>query len=64
MIDRDIWITANEMIKQFGAEADLISATRADAMLERGDIDGQKVWRLVLAAVRELINVDAVAPRH
>jgi len=30
-IDRDIWITANEMIKQFG-EAAAVIAAHADAM--------------------------------
>ena len=27
---------------------------RADAMLEKGAIDGQRVWKLVLAAVKEI----------
>ncbi len=40
-----------------GAEtalAALEAAQRADAMLERGDMDGAAVWRRVLAAVKEL----------
>jgi hypothetical protein len=30
------------------------AAGRADAMLERGDLEGQAVWKRILAAVRNL----------
>ena len=29
-------------------------AQSADAMLEKGSLDGQRVWKLVLAAVKEI----------
>ena len=31
-----------------------MSAQRADAMLEKGCLDGQRVWKRVLAAVKEI----------
>jgi hypothetical protein len=54
MDERDIWRTASLLISQFGDDAEFEAARRADQMLDRGDIDGQRVWRRVLAAVGEL----------
>ena len=43
-----------------GGKADLIGsnpdiAMQADAMLEKGDLDGYAVWKRILRAVRELL---------
>jgi hypothetical protein len=35
-----------------------MAAKRADALLELGDIDGQRVWKGVLRAVQELIRAE------
>ena len=51
----DIYRTANELIKQHGDNAPIHAATRADAMLEAGDLDGQAVWKQILVAVNELL---------
>jgi hypothetical protein len=45
MPDRDIWRAANLLIREHGAEAEVVSARRADEMLEGGDRDGQLVLR-------------------
>jgi hypothetical protein len=51
----DIYRTANILVKEYGAEqAPLMAAKRADALLERGDLDGQRTWKAVLRAVQEL----------
>jgi hypothetical protein len=42
--ERDIWRAANLLIREHGAEAEMVAARRADEMLERGDRDGQLVW--------------------
>ena len=42
------------MIRDYGDEADLVAAMRADAMLEKGSLDGLRVWKRVLAAVKEI----------
>ena len=52
--DLDIYRTANELIKQHGDEAPIHAAMRADELLEAGDLDGQAVWKRILAAVDEL----------
>jgi hypothetical protein len=56
VIDQDIWLTANQMIKHYGDGAEIETAMRADGMLSQGDLVGRDVWRRVLAAIRELAN--------
>ena len=50
----DIYRTASVLIRDYGDEADLVAAMRADAMLEKGSLDGPRVWKRVLAAVKEI----------
>ncbi len=50
----DIYRTANVLIREHGEDAALEAAQRADAMLEKGCLDGQRVWKRVLAAVKEI----------
>ncbi len=52
--DLDIYRTANVLIREHGEDAALEAAQRAYAMLEKGEIDGQLVWKRVLAAVKEI----------
>jgi hypothetical protein len=44
----DICRTANVLVKHYGEDAALEAAQRADAMLEKGSLDGQRVWKRVL----------------
>ncbi len=50
----DIYRTASVLICERAEDAALEAAQRADAMLEKGAIDGQRVWKRVLAAVKEI----------
>jgi len=52
--DLDIWRTANILVKQHGDDAAIVAAQRADELLERGDLEGQRVWKRIVSAVREL----------
>ena len=54
--DLDIYRSANVLIKHHGADAPIEAAMRADAMLEKGDLDGYAVWKRVLKAVAELLR--------
>ena len=55
----DIYRTANILVKEYGPEqAPLMAARRADALLDLGDGDGQRVWKAVLRAVQELVGRD------
>ena len=52
--DLDIFRTANVLIRNHGDGVALEAAQRADAMLERGDMDGCAVWKRIVAAVEEI----------
>ena len=52
--DRDIWRAANLLISEHEADAEIVAARRADEMLERGDGDGQRVWRRIRQAIVDL----------
>lgn len=56
--EKDVWRVASVLVKTYSDEAELIAAKRADAMLDNGDIEGQRVWKRVLAAVRFLTSAD------
>ena len=60
--DRDIWRDGNLLIREHGAEAEVVSARRADEMLERGDRDGQLVWLRIRRVIVELQTVSVGKP--
>ena len=52
--DLDIYRTANVLVKQYGQDAPIHAAMRADELLETGDLEGCAVWKRILLAVEEL----------
>ncbi len=56
--DLDIFRSASLLVKQHGEDAPIEAAMRADAMLEKGDLDGYAVWRRIVKAVEELRRAD------
>lgn len=51
----DIWRAPHLLVQEYGAEeARTIADKRADALLELGELDGQRVWQGVLRAIAEL----------
>jgi len=52
--DLDLYRAANVIIKQYGEDAPIHAAMRADATLKAGDPDGYAVWKRILRAVGEL----------
>jgi hypothetical protein len=56
--DIDIYRSAQALNNQHGSDAPIQAAMRADAMLEARDVEGQAVWRRILAAVDELVSAD------
>ena len=52
--DRDIYRSANLLVKQHGEDAPIQAAMRADAMLAKGDMDGYAVWKRIIRALEEL----------
>ncbi len=47
---------ATLLVKRHGQDAPVHAAMRADAMLEKGDLDGYAVWKRVLKAVGALLS--------
>ena len=62
--DLDIYRSAQVLVKQHGDDAPIHAAMRADAMLEKGDLEGYAVWRRILRAVEELQRVEPGARVH
>jgi hypothetical protein len=60
--DRDIWRAANLLIREHGADAEIVAARRADEMLERIDRDGQLVWHRIRHAIVQLQAVPVGTP--
>ncbi len=56
--DLDIYRSAQVLVKQHGQDAPIQAAMRADAMLERGDLDGFSVWKRIVKAVEDRQGVE------
>ena len=50
----DIYRSAQVLVKRHGQDVPIQAAMRADAMLDKGDLDGYGVWKRILRAVEEL----------
>ncbi len=54
--DLDIYRTANILIREHGKDAPIHAAMRADAMLEKGDLEGCAVFQRIVRAAEELLS--------
>ena len=52
--DIDVFRSAAVLIREHGQNAVLEAAQRADAMLEKGDMEGVAVWKRIVRAVGEI----------
>ena len=52
--DLDIYRSAQVLVKQHGENAPIHAAMRADAMLDKGDLDGYATWKRILRTVEKL----------
>jgi len=59
----DIWRAADLLLKQHGPDAEIVAAQRADEMLDRGEIEGQRVWLRIRRAVAAL-QAEPSGPVH
>ena len=60
--DLDIWRSAHLVIEKHGDKAELAASLRADELLANGDVDGERTWRRILAAIMKLQT--ATGPIH
>ena len=54
--DLDIYRSARVLIDQHGEDAPFWAAQKADAMLESGNLDGKRLWLMILEAVEDLLS--------
>ncbi len=52
----DIYRSANVLIREHGEDAVLEAAQHADAMLAKGDLKGQAVWKRIVRAASRLLR--------
>lgn len=57
LTDWELWVCANEAIKQDGFDAPIYAAMRADELLLNGDLDGAHNWRLIVKRINDLLAV-------
>ena len=50
----DIYRSAKLYIDEYGADASVHAAKKADAMVERGDLEGYHVWMRIGRAIEKL----------
>ncbi len=64
--DLDIYRSANVLIRTHGEDAAIEAAKHADAMLEKGDLEGLAAWKRILAATEEIRRTEPAEgePRH
>ncbi len=53
---RDFQVGFNVLAWRYGEDAPIQAAMRADAMLDKGDLDGYALWKRIVKAVRELLS--------
>jgi hypothetical protein len=53
--DLDIWRAAVLLIKQRGADAEIVASRWAYELMEREDYEGRAVWIRIMNAVAELL---------
>ncbi len=55
--ERHIWACASTMLEQHGDNAWFHASQRADELLLAGDLDGNAMFRAILARITELENM-------
>ncbi len=56
--DKEIYQAATILIKRYGDDAPIQAAMRADELLEKGDLDGQRIWIRIVNAVEEFLATE------
>jgi len=54
MKEADIWRTANEMIHEYGLEAESCARFRAEKLRQEGILDDAQEWQHIADAIAEL----------
>ena len=52
--EREIYDVAKVYLREHGEDAVIQAAMRADALLEAGDMEGQRVWLRIIEVIKAL----------
>ena len=62
--DRDIWTTANSLIRHHGEQAETRAVAHHAAMMDRSDREGVALWKRIRRAVKVLQAEEPNRPVH
>jgi hypothetical protein len=54
LVTGKIWLSAHVLVRSFGECAAFEAGSHADECLANGDMDGARMWRMVIRAVEEM----------
>ncbi len=54
--DLDVYRSAHLLIVRHGDDAPIEAAMRTDELMEAGDMEGVTVWKMILNAIKELLD--------
>ena len=60
----DIWRVAKLMLERYGDQAEVESAIRMQELAFSGDSAGAAVWRRIIDAIGQLVNMTPPGPVH
>ena len=61
---RDIYATAQLIIKQHGVDAEAYASSQMQACIEKDDVKGASVWLSMSAAIDDLQNMKSQGKVH
>ena len=59
MSERDVWMAAGVLIREFGEQAIIEASNKADQFQKLGDVDGQRTWMRIVHAAAAMLDVDS-----
>lgn len=57
IIEIDIYRSAQVLLRQYGHDAPIVAAAKADELLATGDLEGQALWKRIAHALDELTSL-------
>ena len=56
LTDWELWACAHEYVRQYGADAAIYAAMRADELNDQGALDGARNWQLIVHYINQLLE--------
>jgi hypothetical protein len=60
----DIWRVAKLMLQRYGDQAEVESAIRMQELAFNGDSAGAAIWRRIIDAIGQIVNMPPPGPVH